>query len=67
MKKAESGSHVPILSGQAITETAGHISQIVGRHGPRAVALYQGTFALFYPAPTPDAPPTVFLPFVVRR
>ena len=26
-----------------------------------------GEFALFYPASTPDAPPTVFLPFVVRR
>lgn len=55
MKRGTDGIHRPIESTQAIAEIAERLRGIVERHGPRAVALYFGTYSANYPASTPLA------------
>jgi anaerobic selenocysteine-containing dehydrogenase len=45
MKRQADGKHAPIESGRALDEIAAIIKRTVERHGPRAVALYNGTMA----------------------
>jgi len=44
LKKTADG-HVSISSQQALDEIAAQLRQIIDRHGPRAVATYNGTYA----------------------
>jgi anaerobic selenocysteine-containing dehydrogenase len=55
MKRAADGRHHPIGSRQAITEVAERLRIILERHGPRAIALYFGTYSANYPASNPLA------------
>lgn len=55
MKHAQDGVHAPITHGQAIDEIAARLQEILARHGPRAVAIYTGTYAYMYPAAAPVA------------
>ena len=42
-------AHRPIASDQALDEIAEKLSAIIREHGPRAVALYAGTYSFVYP------------------
>lgn len=55
MKRDGEGRYSPIPHGQAIGEIAERVQEIIDRHGPRAVALYSGTYSALYPATTPLA------------
>ena len=48
-KRRSYGSFAAIPHGQALDELAGRLGAIVREHGPRAVALYWGTYST-YPA-----------------
>jgi anaerobic selenocysteine-containing dehydrogenase len=51
MVRQQDGRHVPIESGRAMAEIAERVRAIIGRHGPRSVALYFGTGSMsFMPA-----------------
>ncbi|MEZ4333758.1 MAG: molybdopterin-dependent oxidoreductase [Myxococcota bacterium] len=54
-KRTADGRYQPIASSRAMDEIAEKITRIVDRHGPRAVAIYTGTFAFPYPAAAPMA------------
>jgi len=45
MKRAADGSHQPIANAAAFDEIAARLRGIIERHGPRAVASYNGTYA----------------------
>jgi anaerobic selenocysteine-containing dehydrogenase len=47
------GTHEPIASAQAIREIAEKLRRIVDRDGPRAVAMYTGTYSFPYPPTQP--------------
>lgn len=47
------GGFDPIPSERAMDEIAARIGEIVGKHGPRAVALYPGTYSGPHPASIP--------------
>jgi anaerobic selenocysteine-containing dehydrogenase len=49
-KRAEDGSFAPIASARAFDEIAQKLAQIREQHGPRAIALYSGTFSTANPA-----------------
>jgi anaerobic selenocysteine-containing dehydrogenase len=55
MKRGADGRHQAIGSQQAIAEVAEHLRDIRDRHGPRAIALYFGTYSANYPASNPLA------------
>ncbi|MEE2678075.1 MAG: molybdopterin-dependent oxidoreductase [Myxococcota bacterium] len=55
MKRQADGTHAPVPQQQAIAEVASRVQEILDRHGPRAVALYTGTFSFPYPAAAPVA------------
>ncbi|HJP40513.1 MAG TPA: molybdopterin-dependent oxidoreductase [Dehalococcoidia bacterium] len=48
-KRQADGSYSDIASETAMDEIAGEVTKIVREHGPRAVALYSGTFGFHYP------------------
>ncbi len=50
MKRQPDGSYAPIAIEQAMDEIADKIRQLVGDHGPRALAAYFGTYSGPYPA-----------------
>jgi len=52
-KRMPDGSHQPIPVARAMDEIAEKLRAIVARHGPRAVALYLGTYSFPYPASGP--------------
>ncbi len=52
-KRMPDGSYRPIPSAQAIEEIATKVSEILERHGPRAVATYTGTYSAAHPATHP--------------
>ncbi|MBK7949864.1 MAG: molybdopterin-dependent oxidoreductase [Deltaproteobacteria bacterium] len=52
-KRGEDGRFTPIASEAAMDEIAARIGEIVKRHGPRAVALYPGTYSGPHPASIP--------------
>ena len=52
-KRSDDGSFQPIPSERAMDEIAAKIGEIVRRHGPRAVALYPGTYSGPHPASIP--------------
>jgi anaerobic selenocysteine-containing dehydrogenase len=43
MKRGDDGHYAPIASAQAMDEIVSRVEKIIGRHGPRSVALYFGT------------------------
>ncbi len=49
-KRGEDGVHRPISSARALDEIAERLAAIRERHGPRAIALYSGTFSTANPA-----------------
>src|SRR5258706_6132869 len=49
-KRLADGGFAPIGSAQAFDEIAQKLAQIRERHGPRAIALYSGTFSTANPA-----------------
>ena len=49
------GSFVPISSGDALDESAGHLAAIRARHGPRSIATYCGTYGFMNSAALPVA------------
>lgn len=52
-KRGPDGRFAPIASEQAMDEIAARLGEIVKRHGPRAVALYPGTYSGPHPASIP--------------
>jgi anaerobic selenocysteine-containing dehydrogenase len=52
-KRSRDGSFSPISSEQAIDEIAARLQSIIERHGPLAIASYQGTFTYVHPASVP--------------
>lgn len=52
-KRGADGRFRPIASGAAMDEIADRIGELVARHGPRAVALYPGTYSGPHPASIP--------------
>jgi len=46
-KRAPDGTFQEIPSAQAMDEVAQQLTRIMGRHGPRAVAVYAGTFGYY--------------------
>ncbi|MEZ4332288.1 MAG: molybdopterin-dependent oxidoreductase [Myxococcota bacterium] len=52
-KRRPGGGFEPIASEQAMDEIAERIGELVAKHGPRAVALYPGTYSGPYPASIP--------------
>ena len=52
-RRLADGSHEPIASAQAIREIAERVRQIVDRDGPRAIAMYTGTYSFPYPPTQP--------------
>jgi anaerobic selenocysteine-containing dehydrogenase len=55
LAKRADGSHESIGSERAMDEVAARVETLVGEHGPRAVAIYIGTFAGPHPAAAPAA------------
>ncbi|MGH7338478.1 MAG: molybdopterin-containing oxidoreductase family protein, partial [Myxococcota bacterium] len=49
-KRGPDGAFAPIASARAFDEIAQKLGQIRERHGPRAIALYSGTFSTANPA-----------------
>ena len=49
-KRAADGTFEPIASARAFDEIAEHLARIRETHGPRAIALYSGTFSTANPA-----------------
>jgi anaerobic selenocysteine-containing dehydrogenase len=49
-KRSADGRYAPIASARAFDEIAQKLAQIRERHGPRAIALYSGTFSTANPA-----------------
>ena len=49
-KRGPDGRHAPIASATACDEIAQKLAEIRERHGPRAIALYSGTFSTANPA-----------------
>jgi len=49
MKRDADGIYRPIGSERAMDEIAARVSEIIGRHGPRSVALYWGTGLCTFP------------------
>ncbi|MCB2059374.1 MAG: molybdopterin-dependent oxidoreductase [Novosphingobium sp.] len=54
-KRQDDGSFAPIPSGQAIDEIAVRLSRLIAEHGPRSVAMYQGTSSTAQALATPFA------------
>jgi len=54
-KRSADGSFEPIASEAAMDEVAKRVATIVDRYGPRAVALYVGTYSGPHPASIPAA------------
>jgi anaerobic selenocysteine-containing dehydrogenase len=52
-KRSADGRFAPIPSEQAMDEIAARLGEIVSKHGPRAVALYPGTYSGPHPASIP--------------
>ncbi|MGI8938052.1 MAG: molybdopterin-containing oxidoreductase family protein [Iamia sp.] len=50
LKRQADGSYAPIPVEQSMDEIAARITEIIGEHGPRSVALYLGTYSAPYPA-----------------
>jgi len=55
VKRQGDGSYAPIAVPTAIGEIGARIARIIERHGPRAVALYGGTYSFPYPETVPVA------------
>ncbi|MBM4203155.1 MAG: molybdopterin dinucleotide-binding protein [Gammaproteobacteria bacterium] len=49
-QKKTGTSHQPLASDVALDEIAARLSRLIQEHGPRAVALYTGTYSFPYPA-----------------
>jgi len=49
-RRLPDGSMQPVSTGEALDEIAARLADIVAESGPRAVALYAGTFSFPYPA-----------------
>ena len=49
VRRRADGTHEPISSETALDEVAARLREIVGRHGPRSVAIYAGTFQMMVP------------------
>jgi anaerobic selenocysteine-containing dehydrogenase len=52
-RRRADGTHEPIASGEAIREIAERLRRILERDGPRAVAMYTGTYSFPYPPTQP--------------
>ena len=52
-KRRADGDFEPIASERAMDEIAARLGEIVAKHGPRAVALYPGTYSGPHPASIP--------------
>ncbi len=50
LQRAADGSLQPVALEAALSGIAGELQGIINRHGPRAVAMYSGTFSHFCPA-----------------
>ncbi|CAN5801823.1 MAG: molybdopterin-containing oxidoreductase family protein [Ilumatobacteraceae bacterium] len=50
MRRMPDGSHAPVAFDDAVDAIAAQLTDIVAESGPRAVALYAGTFSFHYPA-----------------
>ncbi|MEZ4292236.1 MAG: molybdopterin-dependent oxidoreductase [Myxococcota bacterium] len=55
MKRMPDGSHRPVRYVEAVDEIAERLSEILVTHGPRAVAMYSGTYSIANPATMPLA------------
>ena len=53
MKRTPDGAFEPVDSEQVMDEIAARLTEIVDRHGPRAVALYSGTSGYINPTTMP--------------
>ncbi len=52
-RRRADGTHEPIASAEAIREIAERLRRILERDGPRAVAMYTGTYSFPYPPTQP--------------
>ncbi len=52
-RRRAGGGHEPIASAQAIREIAERVQRILDRDGPRAIAMYTGTYSFPYPPTQP--------------
>jgi anaerobic selenocysteine-containing dehydrogenase len=48
-KRLADGSYVAVPIDEALDEIAARLTDLIAEHGPRAVALYSGTFSFHYP------------------
>ncbi|MBT4494515.1 MAG: molybdopterin-dependent oxidoreductase [Gammaproteobacteria bacterium] len=48
-KRNKDGAHAPLAVEQAMDQIAEQLSNILERHGPRAIGMYTGTFSHHYP------------------
>ncbi|MEZ4215329.1 MAG: molybdopterin-dependent oxidoreductase [Myxococcota bacterium] len=53
LRRGDDGTFAPVASERAMDEIAARIRAIVDEHGPRAVALYVGTYSGTHPAAIP--------------
>lgn len=65
VKRLKSGDYSAIDSETAMDEIASRLAEIIDQYGPRAVALYSGSFAFPYPASGPMA--TAFMQAIRSR
>ena len=49
LERQHDGRHQEIAAGQAVTRIAARLKHIIGQHGPRAVALFAGTYCTINP------------------
>lgn len=54
-KRMPDGSHRPVPFDEAVDDIAERLSDILLTHGPRAIALYSGTYSIANPATMPVA------------
>jgi anaerobic selenocysteine-containing dehydrogenase len=52
-RRRADGTHEPIASAQAVREIADSVRRILDRDGPRAIAMYSGTYTFPYPPTQP--------------
>ncbi len=54
-KRLPDGTFAPVASSEAIDAIAEKLGEIAAKHGPRSVALYEGTYSVVNPATMPIA------------